>query len=187
EWQLRVAAGEALPKSQEAITLSGHAFEARLYAEDPQRDFLPATGTLHHLAFPAQEDGRLRIETGVRAGDDISPFYDPMIAKLVVHGQDRPAALTRLEDALAHTQIAGTVVNLAFLAALARDDDFAAGRVDTGLIARRQAGLTAATAPAPRIVAQAALTAAGLATQKASADPWDTLRGYGHFSSLAHD
>ena len=89
EWQLRVAAGEKLPKTQSEITLSGHAFEARIYAEDAAKGFLPATGTLHHLKFPddAPEGASMRIETGVRAGDAISPFYDPMIAKLVVHGQ----------------------------------------------------------------------------------------------------
>ena len=185
EWQLRVAAGEPLPRRQDEIALSGHAFEARLYAEDPQRDFLPATGTLHHLVFPAPQEGHVRVETGVRAGDTISPFYDPMIAKLVVGGPDRATALSRLGEALARTEIAGTVVNLAFLAALAQDEDFAAGRVDTGLIARKQAELTASAVPAPRIHAQAAAAAAGLAKPPASADPWDTLRGYGHFSTLA--
>src|SRR5690606_31577888 len=118
EWQLRVAAGERLPKLQDDITLNGHAFEARLYAEDATRDFLPAIGTLHHLRFPAETE-TLRIETGVREGDAVSPFYDPMIAKLVVHGEDRASALKALSDALARTEIAGSVVNTAFLAALA--------------------------------------------------------------------
>ena len=95
EWQLRVAAGEKLPKTQDEIALSGHAFEARIYAEDASRGFLPATGTLHHLKFP-EAGPALRVETGVRAGDAISPFYDPMIAKLVVHGPDRAAALGAL-------------------------------------------------------------------------------------------
>ncbi|TIV08198.1 MAG: 3-methylcrotonyl-CoA carboxylase, partial [Mesorhizobium sp.] len=109
EWQLRVASGEKLPKTQGEIALSGHAFEARLYAEDAAKGFLPATGTLHHLKFPiATPDGaQMRIETGVRAGDAISPFYDPMIAKLVVHGKDRNAALAALRDALAGTEVAG--------------------------------------------------------------------------------
>ena len=97
EWQLRVASGETLPKTQDEIRLDGHAFEARIYAEDPAKGFLPATGTLHHLKFPPAPDASaLRIETGVRAGDAISPFYDPMIAKLVVHGADRTAALAAL-------------------------------------------------------------------------------------------
>ncbi|TIO90427.1 MAG: 3-methylcrotonyl-CoA carboxylase, partial [Mesorhizobium sp.] len=91
EWQLRVAAGEKLPKAQNEIALAGHAFEARIYAEDAAKGFLPATGTLYHLKFPdtPPEDAAMRIETGVRAGDAISPFYDPMIAKLVVHARDR--------------------------------------------------------------------------------------------------
>ena len=97
EWQLRVASGEPLPKAQDEIRLDGHAFEARIYAEDPAKGFLPATGTLHHLKFPAAPDASaLRVETGVRAGDAISPFYDPMIAKLVVHGADRRPALAAL-------------------------------------------------------------------------------------------
>ncbi|TIX52369.1 MAG: 3-methylcrotonyl-CoA carboxylase, partial [Mesorhizobium sp.] len=106
EWQLRVAAGEKLPKTQGELQLAGHAFEARIYAEDATRGFLPATGTLHHLKFPqtAPEHAAMRIETGVRAGDQISPFYDPMIAKLVVHGKDRAAALAALRKALAETE-----------------------------------------------------------------------------------
>ncbi|MEO7939866.1 MAG: biotin carboxylase N-terminal domain-containing protein, partial [Burkholderiaceae bacterium] len=125
EWQLRVASGEKLPKTQDEIALSGHAFEARIYAEDAGRGFLPATGTLHHLKFPdtAPAAATMRIETGVRAGDAISPFYDPMIAKLVVHGKDRQAALSALGTALCQTEIAGSIVNTAFLAALAADAD----------------------------------------------------------------
>ncbi|TIT26395.1 MAG: ATP-grasp domain-containing protein, partial [Mesorhizobium sp.] len=134
EWQLRVASGEKLPSAQAEIQLAGHAFEARIYAEDATRGFLPATGTLHHLKFPdaAPAHAAMRIETGVRAGDAISPFYDPMIAKLVVHGKDRAAALAALRKALAETEVAGSTVNTAFLAALAADADFAAGDVDTG-------------------------------------------------------
>ena len=160
EWQLRVASGERLPKAQDEIRLDGHAFEARIYAEDPAKGFLPATGTLHHLKFPPAPDASaLRIETGVRAGDAISPYYDPMIAKLVVHGADRPAALAALGDALARTEIAGSTTNLAFLSALAADPDFASGDVDTGLIARKQDALTTTPAPDERIVAQAVLAA----------------------------
>ncbi|MCR9148978.1 MAG: ATP-grasp domain-containing protein [Rhodobacteraceae bacterium] len=139
EWQLRVASGEPLPARQDALSITGHAFEARLYAEDVPAGFLPATGTLSHLAFAPG----CRAETGVRAGDTISPFYDPMIAKIVVHGPTRAAALRRLSDALARTEVAGSVTNLAFLAALARHPGFAAGDVDTGLIARDLAALTA--------------------------------------------
>ena len=187
EWQLRVASGEKLPKTQDELALDGHAFEARIYAEDPAKGFLPATGTLHHLKFPAAPDAtRLRIETGVRAGDAISPFYDPMIAKLVVHGADRHAALSVLADALASTEIAGSTTNLAFLSALAADADFASGDVDTGLIARHQDALTASPAPDARIVAQAVLAAARSRGGHSAAadDPWSTLSGYAHFHRL---
>lgn len=186
EWQLRVASGERLPLAQEEIRLSGHAFEARIYAEDAARGFLPAIGTLHHLKFPETAGGAsVRVETGVRAGDAISPFYDPMIAKLVVHGPDRQQALSGLVAALEATEIAGSVTNTAFLAALAGDADFAAGRLDTGLIARRQEELTAVPPPSPRGVAAAALAAAGVKEPGEDRDPWSTLGGYAHFHPLA--
>jgi len=158
EWQLRVAAGEPLPARQEDLAISGHAFEARLYAEDVAAGFLPATGRLAQLRFP---DG-VRADSGVRAGDAISPWYDPMIAKIIVHGPTRDAALGRLARALDDTEVAGSVTNLAFLAALARHEGFRAGDVDTGLIARDLAALTAETAPDSRIAVLAALGAAGL-------------------------
>ncbi|MDF0599266.1 biotin carboxylase N-terminal domain-containing protein [Psychromarinibacter sp. C21-152] len=158
EWQIRVAAGEPLPLRQDEVPLTGHAFEARLYAEDVPAGFLPATGTLTHLAFP---DG-VRADTGVRTGDAISPFYDPMIAKIVTYGPTRAVALKRLAAALERTEVAGSVTNLAFLAALARHKGFAAGEVDTGLIDRDLAALTEAAAPAPTRLAQAALAGAGL-------------------------
>ncbi|RWI30325.1 acetyl/propionyl/methylcrotonyl-CoA carboxylase subunit alpha [Mesorhizobium sp.] len=187
EWQLRVASGEKLPKTQSEITLSGHAFEARIYAEDAARGFLPATGTLHHLKFPdtAPEGASMRIETGVRTGDAISPFYDPMIAKLVVHGKTRPAALEALGIALSQTEIAGSTVNTAFLAALAADADFSAGDVDTGLIGRHQQVLTAVSPPSSEIVAAAALAASGAGAHAPTDDPWSSLAGYAHFHPIA--
>lgn len=187
EWQLRVAAGEKLPKTQSEIALSGHAFEARVYAEDAAKGFLPATGTLHHLKFPdsAPEGATMRIETGVRAGDAISPFYDPMIAKLVVHAKDRQAALDALGTALAQTEIAGSTVNTAFLAALAADADFSAGDVDTGLIGRHQQALTAIPPPTAETIAAAALAASGAGEQAPSDDPWSSLAGYAHFHTVA--
>jgi 3-methylcrotonyl-CoA carboxylase alpha subunit len=184
EWQLRVAAGEKLPRPQEEIRLDGHAFEARIYAEDPAKGFLPATGTLHHLCFP--KEGRdLRVETGVRAGNAISPFYDPMIAKLVVHGPDRPTALAALGQALSETEIAGSTTSLAFLSALAADPDFAAGDVDTGLIARKQDELTRTAAPDEYTLALAALAAADNRREaSASDDPWSCFAGYAHFNAV---
>ena len=186
EWQLRVAAGEKLPKTQGEIQLAGHAFEARIYAEDAAKGFLPATGTLHHLKFPdaRPEDAAIRIETGVRAGDAISPFYDPMIAKLVAHGKDRPSALEALRKALARTEVAGSTVNTAFLAALAADADFVAGDVDTGLIGRHQDELVAVAPPNGEIIAAAALAASGASAQAPSSDPWSSLAGYAHFHTV---
>ena len=134
EWQLRVAAGEPLPKTQEELTLTGHAIEARLYAEDPQNDFLPATGTLERLDFPTTA----RIESAVEAGDAVSPFYDPMIAKIVVHGKDRKQALSRMREALIETKLRGLATNLGFLRRVVSDEAFAAAKIDTGFIARHQ-------------------------------------------------
>jgi 3-methylcrotonyl-CoA carboxylase alpha subunit len=158
EWQLRVAAGEALPRTQKQLVITGHAFEARLYAEDVPAGFLPATGRLDHLSFPTLA----RADSGVRAGDTISPHYDPMIAKVIVHGPTRAIALKRLAAALEQTEVAGTVTNLAFLGALARHSGFAAGDVDTGLIGRDLDLLIAAPEASSQIKAQAALVALGL-------------------------
>jgi 3-methylcrotonyl-CoA carboxylase alpha subunit len=158
EWQLRVAAGQPLPLGQEALQINGHAFEARLYAEDVAKGFLPATGTLGHLAFP---DG-CRADSGVRSGDAISPFYDPMIAKIITHGPSRDIALARMRAALAGTQVAGSVTNLGFLSALCAHEGFAAGQVDTGLIARDQAQLVATAEAQDVDWAQAAAAALGV-------------------------
>jgi len=183
EWQLRVAAGEPLPLTQAQIPLNGHAVEARLYAEDPAKGFLPAIGTLHHLAFPAAvREGTVRIETGVRPGDTISPYYDPMIAKIVVHAKNRATALQAMEDALLNTEIAGTVTNAAFLAALARHPGFAAGDVDTGLIDRDLHSLVVPVAMPAGAKELAVLYASGLLTKVTSDDPWTALRGYSHLA-----
>ncbi|MEH6644183.1 acetyl/propionyl/methylcrotonyl-CoA carboxylase subunit alpha [Sulfitobacter sp.] len=173
EWQLRVAAGEDLPKFQEELEIIGHAFEARLYAEDVPKGFLPATGTLTHLAF----DPACRADSGVRAGDTISPFYDPMIAKVIVHGPTRDVALARLRQALAQCEVAGTVTNLAFLGALAGHQGFRQGEVDTGLIARDIDALTTPPEIAPRHVALAGMAAMGVieATPQQGFSLWEPL------------
>ncbi len=158
EWQLRVASGEALPALQEDLSISGHAFEARIYAEDVPKGFLPATGTLTHLEFPTGA----RADSGVRAGDTISPWYDPMIAKLVVHGVTREAALGQMERALRWTDVGGTTTNISFLSALCGQADFAAGRVDTGLIERHLDALAPAPVACTKARSLAALTALGL-------------------------
>jgi 3-methylcrotonyl-CoA carboxylase alpha subunit len=132
EWQFRVASGEPLPLKQEQVRLQGHAFEARIYAEDPARGFLPSTGKLVALQWPQGE--AVRIDTGVEAGGEVSPFYDPMIAKMIVHAPTREKALDRLADALEQSVVVGPRNNVGFLAALARAKEFRDGHFDTGFI-----------------------------------------------------
>ncbi len=174
EWQLRVASGEPLPARQSDLKIAGHAFEARLYAEDVPAGFLPATGRLAHLSFP----DHARIETGVREGDTISPWYDPMIAKIVTYGATRAIALRALEAALIDTEVAGSVTNLEFLIALTRHKGFSAGEVDTGLIGRDLEDLVSAAAPDPGAYALAVLGLAGLAdpSTQGGITLWQPLR-----------
>lgn len=141
EWQFRVASGERLPLLQDEIVLNGHAIEARIYAENPENHFLPSTGKLLALEMPNEVGGSVRIDTGVRAGDVISPFYDPMIAKLLVWGKDRISAVSRMRHALDQTHIVGLSTNVAFLGRLLRTRDFAEAYLDTGLIARNEQAL----------------------------------------------
>jgi 3-methylcrotonyl-CoA carboxylase alpha subunit len=133
EWQLRVAAGEVLPLAQDQLQLQGHAFEARIYAEDPEHDFLPASGTLTFLQPPA-ESRYVRVDTGVLQGDEVSVYYDPMIAKLVVWDESRDKALARLAGALADYRVSGLSTNLSFLYNLATCPPFARAELDTGFI-----------------------------------------------------
>jgi 3-methylcrotonyl-CoA carboxylase alpha subunit len=158
ELQLRVAAGEALPFSQQDLQLEGHAIEARIYAEDPERNFLPASGRILHLAFPA-EGADVRIDAGVGRGDEITPWFDPMIAKLIVKGADRGAALARLRQALAGVEIAGVRTNVAFLRRIAASKSFGGAELDTGLIERNRAELLPEASP----VGTEALAAAAFA------------------------
>ncbi len=145
EWQLRVAAGERLPMLAEDLRIDGHAIEVRVYAEDPARGFLPSIGKLVHLRLPEEsapgERTFVRVDSGVREGDAITPYYDAMIAKLIVWGSDRAAALRRLRVALEGYEIVGVQTNLDLLRAVASEPDFAAGAVDTGFIDRHPAVL----------------------------------------------
>ena len=141
EWQLRVASGEELPKTQDELFITGWAMEARLYAEDPAKGFLPSIGKLELAGFP---DHILRVETGVEEGDEISPYYDPMIAKLVANGDDRDEAMMGLASALYGLRIWPVKTNAAFLLACLQNPDFQAGEVTTGLIAQEGEALTAA-------------------------------------------
>ncbi|OYQ34529.1 3-methylcrotonyl-CoA carboxylase [Niveispirillum lacus] len=177
EWQLRVAAGEPLPLSQDQLTINGHAIEVRLYAEDPSKGFLPQTGRLAHLRFPEQGQ-HVRVDTGVRSGDAISIFYDPMIAKLIVWDKDRDSAVRRLEKALAETEIAGLNANVPFLSAVAAHPGFLAADLDTRFIERYEADLLpAASAPDATILA---LFALGLTLSRRSgdSDPWAAIGGF---------
>jgi len=160
EWQLRVAAGEPLPLAQEQLRIDGHALEARIYAENPDKQFLPSTGTLRYLRTPpavqfmrGAVDGNphgpagVRIDAGVREGDTISPFYDPMIAKLIVWGKDRDEALARMRQALASYHVVGLSTNVAFLQRLVSSQAFRTADLDTGLIERNEAVLFPQPAP----------------------------------------
>jgi 3-methylcrotonyl-CoA carboxylase alpha subunit len=187
EWQLRVAAGEALPLEQGQIEMRGHAIEARIYAEDPDRGFLPSIGRIAHLRTPAPSP-EVRVDTGVRAGDEISRFYDPMIAKLIAWGEDRDEALRRLRAALAEYQVAGVTTNITFLQRVIAHDAFAHAELDTGLIERhRDALLPSAAAPDDTMLAIAALgeldrlrgEAAARAAQSADRwSPWHAVEGW---------
>ena len=146
EWQLRVASGEPLPLRQDQLQITGHAIEARICAETPDKQFLPATGTLGVYALPAHRsferaDHGVRVDSGVRQGDTISPFYDSMVAKLIVHGRTRAEALARLDAALATTHIVGLNTNVQFLRHVVTSESFAQARLDTALIARETATL----------------------------------------------
>jgi 3-methylcrotonyl-CoA carboxylase alpha subunit len=187
EWQLRVAAGEQLPAQQSALQINGHAIEARIYAENPEKGFLPSIGTLKYLRTPeavefslgqGNEPAAFRIDSGVREGDTISPFYDPMIAKMIVWGKDRTEALARMRQALAQYRIVGLHTNIAFLSRLMHSAPFTQADLDTGLIERHHDSLFPAAVPPTAAVL--ALAVAGLLQneQQAGSDPWQSSHGW---------
>jgi len=181
EWQLRVAAGEPLPRSAATITMRGHAIEARIYAENPDAGFLPDTGRLQHLAVPAASQV-VRVDTGVVVGDTISPYYDPMIAKLIVWGETRANALARLARALSEYRIVGVANNIEFLRRLITTHSFANAKLDTRLIEREATALNAPNDTPERLAWLAAALAwlakeardSALAAERRQADgsPW---------------
>lgn len=197
EWQLRVASGQPLPLRQEQLTIDGHAIEARIYAENPEKGFLPSIGTLRHLRTPhavtftlgadATREMRaaIRIDSGVREGDAISPFYDPMIAKLIVWGADREAALALMAQALSEYQIVGLASNIAFLKRLIESPPFATADLDTGLIERHEEVLFPSV-PAAGLPVLALAAASLLAAERrgASSDPWANTSGWRMNASL---
>jgi 3-methylcrotonyl-CoA carboxylase alpha subunit len=173
EWQLRVASGEPLPVTQSAITLSGHAIEARIYAEDPARDFAPSVGRLVLFRTPAESEG-VRVDTGFATGDTVSIHYDAMLAKLICHASTREAALRRMQQALADCAVAGVACNLDLLGRIVAHPAFAAGGIDTGFIAREGETLLAAQGTPPAdVLAIAALAVLTAEIPVASNDPWD--------------
>ena len=183
EWQFRVADGKRLPIVQTDVPLQGHAIEARLYAEDPERDFLPSTGKLVALSFP-QGDG-IRIDSGVEQGGEISPYYDPMIAKVIAHADTRDEALDRLAQALDATVIAGPRTNLAFLGALCRSADFRNGKFDTGYIAQHHdefglgpSGVDAGAAARGALHLLSRPDRKGRDQTQTSPSPWDIADGF---------
>ena len=187
EWQIRVASGERLPLLQDELAIHGHAVEARLYAEDPERGFLPSTGRLHTLEFGDGEG--VRVDTGVEAGAEVSPFYDPMIAKVIAFGETRDEALDRLGAVLGRTVVAGPRTNLAFLKALTEAPGFRSGAFDTGFIDRNLAALGAVPRPAdPATVRLAALKLVDgvwaerqgrdQARSNEAASPWSATDGF---------
>ncbi|RQO80665.1 acetyl/propionyl/methylcrotonyl-CoA carboxylase subunit alpha [Acidovorax sp. FJL06] len=182
EWQLRVASGEPLPVKQADLRITGHAIEARICAENPDNNFLPATGALNVYALPdcvTFERGAVRVDSGVRQGDAISPFYDSMVAKLIVHGDTRAQALARLDEALAQTHIVGLATNVQFLRRVARTGAFASAQLDTALIPREQAVLFHQE-PVGLPLAAAAAVAQALLHERASegVDPFSRRDGF---------
>ncbi|NWG92512.1 MAG: acetyl/propionyl/methylcrotonyl-CoA carboxylase subunit alpha [Parvularculaceae bacterium] len=174
EWQLKVAAGEGLPKKQEEIREQGWAFEARLYAENPDNNFAPSIGALTTLRFPKEE----RTDSGVEEGQTITPFYDPMIAKIIRHGRTREEALARLRLALAEIRVGGLETNARFLHRLASDPDFIAGDVSTRYIDEHRESLFANPQIEQRAVAAALLQLDVETRAAAGRDPWESLTGF---------
>ena len=190
EWQLRVASGEPLPLAQDELSITGHAFEARVYAEDAAAGFLPAIGRVTHLDWPEHDAFALapvRVDSGVRAGDEISPHYDPMIAKVIVHETDRASALAALGDVLGETVIAGVTTNLGFLGALAHHGGFAAGVFDTGLIGRDLDALVGPEEPPDAVLAAAGLGVLGLLGRADPDEVWKMKTGWRAWGAAEQD
>jgi acetyl/propionyl-CoA carboxylase alpha subunit len=174
EWQLRVASGEPLPLSQDQIQIHGHAIEARLYAENPETGFLPSTGHLTHFRLPHEG---LRIDCAVEEGGEVTPFYDPMIAKLIVHRSSRKAAAAALAKACRSVEVWPVKTNAAFLARCLDHGDFVHGDIDTGFIETRQSALLDLGEPSSAVLTAAAKVLAQ-AARPSGPSPWSQLEGF---------
>jgi len=172
EWQLRIASGEALPKTQGELSIDGHAMEARLYAENPATGFLPSTGPLRHFHMP----GGIRVDTAVEQGDTVTPHYDPMIAKLIVHASSRRSAAAKLSAACAEVEVWPVKTNAAFLARAASHPEFVAGRVDTSFIDTHGAQLVGSDDISAAVWAAAAH--ARVAAHREPGTPWAEGTGF---------
>ncbi|MDA9208202.1 acetyl/propionyl/methylcrotonyl-CoA carboxylase subunit alpha [Octadecabacter sp.] len=186
--QFEIAAGHALPFTQVDLAINGWAMEARVYAEDAAQGFLPATGTLHHVSFPKGAEfelGSVRIDSGIAQGDEISPWYDPMIAKVIVHAKNRETARSLLIKTLKECRVAGCITNLDFLSQLAGNSDFAAGNVDTDLIARNLETLVPNDRPSALVTALGAVGGAGLLPNR-NPNAWSNLKGMRLWGTAEH-
>lgn len=177
EWQFRVASGEALPKTQSELSINGHAMEVRLYAEDPAKKFFPSPGFLHHLRLPA-EGGHTRVDTGVRSGDEVTMYYDPMIAKVITWGEDRADAIRHMTRAIKEIEVIGLKTNAAFLGEVMANKAFGAGDLDTSFIEQHQADLIPEASQTPAEVLALATLHSALTQGRDGSDPFDASDGF---------
>ncbi len=178
EWQLRVAFGEKLPLKQDEIRLNGHAIEARVYAENPQKNFMPSVGQIKTWRTPAEGEG-LRIDAGYRSGDAVSPYYDAMLAKVIAWAPTREVAIEKLNRGLEQTDVRGIVTNIPFLSALVTHPSVRANEIDTGFIERELKNLTVSSGEARDLELCAAVAAIVNMEQRAARNeahsPWQTF------------
>jgi len=184
EWQLRVANDETLPLKQEELTISGHAIEARLYAENPAAGFLPSTGPLRHLKLPTLRGDHARVDSAVEQGDEVTPYYDPMIAKIIMHAPTRHEAIELMRKEWRDVEVWPVKTNAGFIYRCLGDADFNSGAIDTGLIAARGEALSATPAPSETVLACAAggfmrdAASPGLGVPSTRNSPWSAMHGF---------
>ena len=183
EWQIRIADGEPLPLKQSDLQIIGHAIEARVYAENPANEFLPSIGKLDFFEFPVDE---IRVDSGVKKGDEISQFYDPMIAKVISHADNRNKAISQLDTALSKSYIAGVKTNISFVKKILNHNQFTSGEVETGIIDREIVKLTVVQQPSIEILAVVALGSIDLLDLPNKFDIWEELKGWRSWGESKH-